>query len=202
MTTGSSTGACQLLAVFLLAGGVVLGQTQSGPSLSALTSPPETLPSGCAVSLQRPTSVPNSRDEGARTGVTSVEFTSFPTNPWIGADRKLVAEVRRAVDGTPPIPDGPPPVDAAVFHLKLADNVLEAYRAVYSSADDGEVVVWAVRFNDETLAEPQPPAGMINPARPRGFRSRWVQGATVVLVTAASSSECAQAIESYIRSLK
>jgi hypothetical protein len=146
--------------------------------------------------------VPNSRDEGARTIVTSIEFSPFPTNPWVGADRKLVAEVRRAVDGTPRVPNGPPPADAAVFHLKLADNVLEAYRAIYSSANDGEVVVWALRFNDEAVAQPQPPPGAINPARPRGYSSRWVHGATVVLVTAASSSECSQAIESHIRSLK
>jgi hypothetical protein len=100
--------------------------------------------------------------------------------------------------------DGPPlePADAAVFLLKLADNVVEAYHAVYVSADGPEIGVWAVRFNDDALAKPEPPPGMINPPLPRGFRSRLVQGATIVLVTAPSSNECARAIDTYIRSLK
>jgi len=112
--------------------------------------------------------------------------------------------VRKAIDGTARMPDGPPleSADAAAFLLKLADNVVEAYRAIYVSAGGPEVGVWAVRFNDDALAKPDPPPGMINPQRARGFRSRSVQGATVVLVTAPSSSECVRAIDSYIRSLK
>jgi hypothetical protein len=131
-----------------------------------------------------------------------VERSPFPTNPWSGTDRTLVAEVRKAIHGTPRLPDGPPlaRAAAAAFLLKLADNVVEAYRAAYVSADGSQVAVWAVSFNDDTLATPERLPGTMHP--PRGFRSRLVRGATVVLVTAPSSHECARAVDGYIRSLK
>jgi hypothetical protein len=204
MMTGSDIGATRYLAVLMLVGGVVAGQAQSGPSLNALTVPHEVLPSRCALSQPVPGSVRSAHAEGARTVVSSVGSAAFPTNPWSGTDRKLVTEVRKAMDGTPRLPDGPPlePADAEAFLLKLADDVVEAYRAVYVSADGAEVGVWAVRFNDDALAKPEPPPGMINPPTRRGFRNRVVQGATVVLVTAPSPNECVRAIDGYIRSLK
>jgi hypothetical protein len=158
------------------------------------------LPGGCALEQPEPKPAPTS---GARTTVVRAgEWFPFPTNPWSGNDRKLVTEVRRAIDGTPRLPDGPPldAADAGVFLLKLADNVVEAYHAVYASADDSGVGVWAVRFNDEALAKPERPPGVMTP--PRGFRSRSVQGATVVVVSASSPNECVRAIDSYVRSLK
>jgi hypothetical protein len=199
MMTGSNIGATRFLAAFLLVGGVVGGEAQSGPTLNALTVPDEALPSDCALRQPAPRPVPSLRAEG--TVIRSVEWSPFPTNPWSGTDRKLVTEVRQAIDGTPRLPDGPPlePADAAVFLLKLADNVVEAYRAAYVSADGSEVGVWAVRFNDDTLAKPERLSGTMNP--PRGFRSRLVQGATVVLVTAPSSNECVRAVDGYIRSV-
>jgi hypothetical protein len=196
MMTGSDSGVTRVVAVLLLVGGVVAGEAQTGPSLNALTVPREALPSDCALIEPAPKPVPSARGEGTRTVVSSVESAAFPTNPWSGTDRKLVTEVRKAMDGTPRLPDGPPPerADAAVFLFKLADNVVEADRAVYVSADGPEVRVWAVRFSDDALAKPEPPPGMINPPpRPRGFRSRLAQGATVVLVTAPSSNECVRA---------
>ena len=198
--TASSTGATCFFAAFLLVSGVVPGHPQSGPTLSALTVPSEALPGGCA--LQQPAPRPESGSSPEGTLVRSEEWPSFPTNPWLGSDRKLVAEVRKAIDGTPRLPDGPPlgSRDAAAFLLKLADNVVEAYRAAYVSTGGSQVAVWAVRFNDDTLATPEPLWGTMNP--PRGFRDRVVRGATVVLVTAPSSNACARAVDAHIRSLK
>jgi hypothetical protein len=200
MITGLSIAATRFLAAFLLVGTVVAGEAQSGPTLNALTVPGEALASDCALKQPAPRPVPSSRAEG--TLIRSVERSPFPTNPWSGTDRKLVAEVRKAIDGTPRLPDGPPlePADAAAFLLKLADNVVEAYRAAYVSADGSQVYVWAVRFNDETLAKPERLSGTISP--PRGFKSRLVRGATVVLVTAPSSNECVRSVDDYIRSHK
>ena len=196
---GSGIGT-RLLTAFLLVGGVVAGEGQSRPTLNALTVPAEALPSDCALRPPAPRPIPSSRAEG--TVIRSVEYSPFPTNPWSGSDRKLVTQVRQAIDGTPRLPDGPPleAADAAGFLLKLADNVVEAYRAAYASADGSEVGVWAVRFNDDSLPKPGRLPGTMSP--PRELRSRLVQGATVVLVTAPSSNECGRAVESYIRSLK
>lgn len=202
MMTGSDIGATRFLAAFLLVGVVVPGEAQFGPRLDALTMPNRALPSDCALKQPAAKPAPSSRAQGTVT--RSVEWSPFPTNPWSGTDRKLVTEVRQAIDGTPRLPDGPPlePRDAAVFLLKWADDVVDAYRAVYASSGGSEVGVWAVRFNDDNLAKPEPPPGTIHPTRSRGFRSRLVLGATVVLVTAPASNECVRAIDGYIRSLK
>lgn len=198
--TGSDIEATRFLATFLLLGGVVAGSAQSAPTLNALTLPGEALPTDCALKQPAPSPAPTSR--GGRTVIRSAEWSPFPRNPWSGTDRKLVTEVRRAIDGTPRLPDGPPlePAHAEAFLLKLADNVREAYHATYVSADGSQVKVWAVSFTDDTLAKAEPLPGTMN--RPGGFRSRLVRGATVVVVTAPSSSECSRAVDGYIRSLK
>ncbi len=199
MTRSNAAATCFFVAL-LLVSEVVAGRPQSGPTLNALTVPSEALPSGCA--LQQPGPRPESGSSAEGTVVRSEEWPSFPTNPWLGTDRKLVAEVRKAIDPTPRLPDGPPlgSRDAAAFLLKLADNVVEAYRANYVAAGGSQVAVWAVRFNDDTLAKPEPLWGTMNP--PRGFRDRLVRGATVVLVAAPSSNACARAVDAHIRSLK
>ena len=198
MITGLNIAATRFLAAFLMVGAVVAGEAQSGPTLNALTVPGEALPSNCALKQPASRPIPSSRAEG--TVIRSEEWSPFPTNPWSGTDRKLVAEVRKAIDGTPRLPDGPPlePADAAAFLLKLADNVVEAYRAAYVSADGSQIDVWAIRFNDDTLAQPERLSGTMNP--PRGFSRRLVRGATVVLVTAPSSNECVRSVDGYIRS--
>ena len=186
---------------FLVAVATVLGgEAQSEPTLKALTVPGETLPRGCALKKPAPRPAPGARGEG--TIIRSMEWFPYPTNPWSGTDRRLVAEVRQVIDGTPRLPDGPPlePAAARAFLSKLADNVVEAYRAVYVSADGSQVDVWAARFNDDRLAQPEPLPGTMNP--PRRFRSRLVRGATVVLVSAPSSNACVRAVDGYIRSLK
>ena len=188
-----------LSAAFLVVG-VVAGEAHTGQALNALTVPGEALPSECALKQPAVRPLPSGRAEG--TTIRSVEWPPFPTNPWSGTDRKLVTEIRQVIDGSPRLPDGPPldRADAAAFLLKLADNVLEAYRAAYVSADGSTVDVWALRFDDDSLANSERLPGTMSP--PRGFRSRVARGATVVLVTAPSSNECVLAVDGYIRSLK
>ena len=197
MANDLGLGTTRLLVAFLLAGGVA-GAERSGQTLSALTVPAAALPSGCALTQLAPRPAPIAR--GRVTVIHGAPWSPFPTNPWSGTDRKIVTEVRKVIDGTPRMPDGPPleAREAAALELKLADNVLEAYHAVYASADGTRVEVFAVTFNDEALAKPERLSETMNP--PRGLRSRLVRGATVVVVSAPTAGECARTVESYIRS--
>jgi hypothetical protein len=110
-----------------------------------------------------------------------------------------------AIDAAPgrPLPDVPPTAsrDAAAAELKWTDNILEAYHAAYTAVDGHQVEVFAVTFNDVTLATtPEPLSAILNP--PRGFTKRMVRGATVVRVSAPTPTECFGAVRAYIESLK
>ena len=173
----------RICVAFLLTGGVLTSSAQSGQALSALTVPAAALPDGCALT-------PKSR---------------FPTNPWSGTNRETVAAVHRAIDATPErlLPDMPPEVsrDAAAAERKWADNILGAYRAAYGSWDGRQVEVFAVTFNDVKLTTaPESVSAMLNP--PRGLTTRLVRGATVIRVSASTSTECFRAVRAHIESLK
>jgi len=168
MVNDLGSGTTRLFIAFLLAGGVVAGSVQSGQTLGALTVPAAALPSGCALKPPAPRPAPISR--GGVTVIHGATWSPFPTNPWSGSDRKFVTAVRKAIDGAPRMPDGPPleARDAAAFELKWVEHILEAYHAGYASADGSQVEVFAVTFNDVKFATPAP-SGMLN--RPRGERS-------------------------------
>lgn len=69
-------------------------------------------------------------------------------NPWIGTRRPTLATLRQVIDG----PAGPTyGLSGPALHERLADDVVEGYRARYVAADDVRVDVYAVRFNDPTL---------------------------------------------------
>jgi hypothetical protein len=163
---------------------------QSTPALSALTVPAAALPDGCAL-----TSAP---------APSPARWSRFPTNPWSGMDRERVAAVHQAIDATParPLPDLPPTAwSDTPSEMKWAENILGAYRAAYVSADGRQVEVFAVQFNDVKLTTaPESIAAMLNP--PRGLTARLVRGATVVRVSASTSSGCFGAVRAYIESLK
>jgi len=199
MANDLGSGTFRFFVALLLVGGTVADSARSWQTLSALTVPPTTLPSGCSLTQPAPTPAPMTR--GGVTVIQGVPSSPFPTNPWSGADRRIVTIVRKAMDGAPRIPDGPPleARDAAAFELKLADDVLEAYHAAYASADGSQTEVFAVTFDDSTLAKPEPLSATMNPTT--GLRSRFVRGATVVVVSG-SRSECFRAVNGYIRSVK
>lgn len=188
----------RVVVALLLASGVA-SSAQSVRTLSTLTVPVKALPGSCALK-KLPAPAPVSR--GRVTTIQGWALLPFPTNPWSGTDPKIVTEVRKAIDGAPKLPDGPPleAREAAALELKLAANVLEAYHAAYASSDGSEVEVFAATFDDTKLAKPDSLSATMAP--PRGLRSRVVRGATVIVVSARSSSECALAVDRYIRSLK
>jgi len=193
--------ATRLLIAAAVAGSVAAAGAQSEQDLDTLTVPPGRLSPGCRLKATAPKTQVL---VGAPGGVVVLSGESGPTssNPWKGDDRRIAAAIRRLVDGSPPEPDGPP-LDAegtAAFALRWADNVVEAYGATYLSSDDSSINVYAVRFNDEKLATPAPPAGTRNLAR--GATNRVVLSPTVVLVVAGTRSSCFEAISEYVRSLR
>ena len=171
---------CWFLALVgvLLAARFASGSAQAGPPLASLTIPETNLPAGCR--LRSPSeNVPPMVDP-------------FPTNPWIGADRRLVIAVREDVDGMLRLPDAPPPTRAEQARLKerwVAD-VVEAYRAVYL---DGGGLIWvsALRFNDARSANGD-----------AWSERRIVRGAIVVSIAGSPTSACQRAIDAYLRALK
>jgi hypothetical protein len=199
MANDLGSGTFRFFVALLLVGGAVAGSAPSWQALSTLTVPLTALPSDCGLKEPAPKPAPITR--GGVTAIQAVPSSPFPTNPWSGTDRRIVTTVREAIDGAPRMPDGPPleARDAAAFELKLADNVLEAYHAAYASADGSQTEVFAVTFNDSTLAKPEPLSATMNP--PTGLRSRFVRGSTVVVVSG-SRSECFRAVNEYIRSVQ
>lgn len=193
--------ATRILIAAAVAGSVAAAGAQSGRDLETLTVPEARLSPGCRLKTAAPkTQVPIGTQGGV--AVRSGESGPIPWNPWKGEDRRIAAAIRRVVDGSPPEPDGPP-LDAegtAAFALRWADNVVEVYAATYLSSDDSSINVYAVRFNDEKLATPAPPAGTRNVAR--GATNRVVLSPTVVLVVAGTRSSCFEAISEYVRSLR
>jgi hypothetical protein len=184
----------------LLAGSAVAGSTQTAPPLRALTVPSAALPSGCAI-----TPPPDPLQATPRGGTIVIHSTSlFPTNPWIGADRGIVAAIRAAVDGvrTRPLPDVPPEVvrDAAA-ERRWVENIREAYHAEYTAVGGSRVEVFAVTFTDAGLATaPEPLSAVLN--WPRGPTRRIVRGATVIRVSASTSTACFDAVRAHVESLK
>src|SRR6185503_14284380 len=101
------------------------GQRSPG-GLEALTVPDSVLPSACR--LEPPVlQTPSDPTPAVRVTTSS---SLYPTNPWIGRERRMVANIARMVDGgsAQPDPTTLDPRQAAQFELRWADGVTEAYR--------------------------------------------------------------------------
>jgi hypothetical protein len=131
--------------VLAMAVWITAGASQPTPprvvSMQVLTVPAERLPAACTLSP-----APSIRvdDSTVRSGL----WAEFPTNPWIGTDRRLIVSIRQMIDGPYSVPDGPPldPKPTTRYLSQLADGVEEAYGAVYAQSDAGLITVRALRF--------------------------------------------------------
>ena len=195
----NATGRIFVAMLVSILGGPASAATQSLAPLSLLTVPAAALPAECA--LYQPPPTPSTVSGGPARTIRLASSLTFPTNPWSGRDRAIVTAVRKAIDGAPRLPDGPPldAHEAAAFELKLADHVVEAYHAAYGP-NESRSDVYAVTFDDVTLAATDPLSAAT--ASSRRFRSRLVKGASVIVVSAPVASECVRAIDAYVRSLK
>jgi hypothetical protein len=178
-----SARACALAVAFMLA--VVAPRGQEVIALASLTVPSNQLPQGC--SLPPSDKVP-SADNGFRLGLwAGLPITS---NPWRGDKPSVVAAIREHVADSPPLPDGPPLTRAELsrFRQQLADDVAEAYAAIYRGDEPGSTIVYAVRFKSGPV--PAPPSGSRNSLR-------IVRGDTVVVVS--GTGPCFEAVAIHVR---
>lgn len=188
-----------LLGAGLVTANVIRPSAQSARPLVSLTVPAQQLPKGCGLEPVVP----------QRAG--TARFVMFPglyENPWIGVDRPVAASIRQVVDGsagpTYGLDLGP------ALRDRLAEDVVESYRARYLSADQQRIEVYAVRFNDPALTRAASLTRlMADPAKDR--RPRIVIGAIAVLVFQSTgpgarptdrSEGCLQAVTNYISALK
>ena len=162
-------------------------------SMRDLTVPAERLPEGCVLSPAPSVQLDSGR---VRFGL----WAGFPTNPWIGTDRRLVASIREHIEGPVAVPDGPP-LDAkelARYLGQLADGVEEAYGAVYMQSDAGLITVSAMR-----LAPGEKPSARAHFSDTAASRHpgmiRVAIGPIVAIVT--GDGECFQAVGAYLKSL-
>jgi hypothetical protein len=165
-------------------------QTADQPpvAIEELTVPADRLSSGCALATEP------SRD---RNGVRTAQWPDFPTNPWIGTDRRLMAEIRERVDPPAALPDGPP-LDAkelSRYRAQFADGLAQGYHAVYDDAAQ-RVIVQAVKF------APTEPASAFASGRARVSSAREVRvgiGRIAAIVT--GDGACSRAVSAYLASL-
>jgi hypothetical protein len=158
-------------------------------SLQELTVPPAQRPPGCAATPVAPKHAPD--DEFSWLLPPQVR-----TNPWIGSDKTVLAEIRARID--PPLraaaPDGPPIARAASaeFAAHLADDVEEGYAAAYGSPDGPAFPVWAVRF--------APGADRLSAGR-LDAPANVIDAGTVRVMLPADASACARAVAAYVRTV-
>lgn len=108
-----------LLGVGLLAASAAAGTAQSTLRLEALTVPEQRLPTGCQLRRVSPTAP------------VSPPPLGYADNPWMRTSREHATSIRMRVDG----PQGPTyGLSGPALLARLADDVIESYRARYSEA--------------------------------------------------------------------
>jgi hypothetical protein len=156
-------------------------------ALGGLTVPPDRLaPTGCALSP-----APTARLSGKQVRGGFWAGLPISSNPWIGTDPKAVVAIRERVVSSPPPPDGPPLSVAQLtrFRLQLADDIEEAYAAVYADASPALVTVHAVRFKETAV----PPRTATRDAGPHYFDL----GRTVVVVSG-EVTDCFNVVRTHV----
>jgi hypothetical protein len=186
-------------AVILALSVVTIGvASQAAPprviSMRELTVPSERLPAGCALSP-----APSVHLDGG--GVRGGLWAEFPANPWIGADRPLLASIRQHVDGPAAVPDGPP-LDAKAlsrYRGRLADGVEEGYGAVYMQSATDLITVRALRFAPAEKASADVSSDSTHRVRnPAMIR---VAIGPIVAVVSGNGGACFQVVGAYLKSL-
>jgi len=162
-------------------------------TLADLTVPEDRLPPACALS-------PSPSQSLGGNVVQAGLWAGLPikVNPWMGADTQLIVTIRERIDGPAPQPDGPPPSlgQLARFRLHLADDVEEAYAAIYAASGPPLVVVYAVRFaGDADAATPSGDAIATKPGRLR------LTLGNVVVVVSGHDGPCFDAVATHVRAL-
>lgn len=197
---------------------------QSRPfSFEMLTVPASALPEGCAL---RPTASPSrpvmvSTPTTAAPGVPVERFTvmfrepmaAFASNPFIARERSDVYRVRTAIDGgvgALRVPDGPPltPAETAAMQMRYVQHVIDGYWAIYTTPQNDSVEVYAIRFDDPSLAETRRPGTFDKPfSTPRPgaaatiLSQQIVKGPVVALVRGNTSTRCLGVVRDFVQAV-
>jgi hypothetical protein len=191
-----------------------LGVAQSAPSKSVtmqdLTVPQDRLPDGCSLRLIEPgwqavsvTPAQSSRGIQFVGTITAwIRPQGVTVNPWTGTDRRILAELRRGVDGYDalPIPDAPPltPSEASSMFAQFANGVQEGYAATYAQSGSRDLAVWAVRFGPA----PAPERRLDLPGGRRSSQNiSVVDIGSIRVALFGDASVCSTAIGTYLKSL-
>jgi hypothetical protein len=189
-----------MIKVFILAvmAVTIAGASESAPpriiSMQELTVPSERLPVGCRLSP-----APTAHLDGGR--VRAGLWAEFPTNPWLGADRRLLASIRQQVDGPAAVPDGPPldPKALSRYLGQLADDVEEGYGAVYIQSARDLITVRALRFAPaEKVTADSSSSGARVVRNPAVIR---VTIGPIVAIVSGDGGACFQVVGEYLKSL-
>lgn len=163
---------------------------QDALTFDRLTVPPSRLVAGCGLPASDSVSLGGNR---RRSGLwAGLPITS---NPWNGDAHSIVATIRERVVAPPQLPDGPPPgrAELARFRLQLADDVEQAYAAIYADAEARTVVVYGVRFKTAPVPKPsRETAASVSNVRLAADRT---------LVMASGSGPCFEAVAAFLREL-
>lgn len=182
--------------ILAISAAITVNASQPAPprivTIRDLRVPAERLPAGCALSP-----APTIPLDGNR--VRSGLWAEFPSNPWTGTDRRLIASIRQLIDGPAAVPDGPP-LDAKQLSRylgQLADGVEEAYGAVYLQSETSLITVRAIRF---AASGPISSRGDAADKRDSNLgTARVAIGPIVAIVT--GEGDCFQAVGVYLKSL-
>ena len=174
------------MAVSLVICSTIVTRGQGTLVWEGLTVPQNLLPAGCDLPASDVISLGGNRIRGGLWAGLPIS-----NNPWHGSDRNVLAVIRERVAASPLVADGPPLTGKAVarFRLQTAEDVAEAYAAVYrDEADTIGTVVYAARFTRTPV-----------PELPRGARAaeRLVRGDLVVVIS--GSGPCSGAVTAYVK---
>lgn len=191
---------CAVVLAAFLAGSIAHASAQKSSALSSLTVPERALPTNCRLQPYGSPTAPVLRKGQWTTG-------RFPSNPWLGADRNLVIELRRHIepDWSRSLPDALPPSasDQAALDARWAEDIVEGYRAEYYASDDATIIeVAAVRFNTEQQAADATSSVRSLLQLPRGTTYLRPVGTVAVRVAASATNDCFRVVDQHIRAWK
>ena len=192
-----------IVVVLIVAASIARASAQT-LSLASLTVPDKNLPSGCRLKPLVSATTAVVRDGRVIVAAKPASSFPFPSNPWSGTDGRLVVTARSFdVDGDLQLPDAPPPsrAEASAIESRWVEDVVEAYRAEYLSAEQIVISVTAIRFNDREAGDHEIRQGpALHMTGGRG--DRLVVGAAAVVVQAGAKTNCFDAVDTYIRGMR
>jgi hypothetical protein len=170
--------------------GVISAATQSQTSLALdpLTVPADRLTAGCTVSPSpTKTALGGGRMHGGLWAGLPID-----ANPWRGDDPATVAAIRERVVAPPRVPDTPLLTrgELARWRLQLADDVEEAYAAIYADSGTSLITVYGVRFKTTDIPT--------LPRRERRPGTSWLPRDRTVIAISSGGGECSEAVRSYV----